>query len=419
MRHLPIDQTRVLEIIEKYPTPFYLYDEKSILENARKLKDAFSWNKGSKEFFAVKATPNPFILKILENTGFGADCSSMAELLLAEKCGITGEEIMFTSNNTPAEEYQKARELGAVINLDDISHIDFLEKCCGLPGIISFRYNPGKRREGNFIIGKPEESKYGFTYEQLFEGYEKVKSKGVQRFGLHTFVASNELNPDYFIETAAMLFELAVETKKQLDIQLEFVNLGGGIGIPYKPGEKHVDLNYVGNGVKEVYDKLIIPNQLAPLKIFMEYGRVITGPYGYLITKVRHLKNTYKNFAGLDASMSNLMRPGIYNAYHHVSVLGKENEDNYTRYDLTGSLCENNDKFAIDRPLPRLEIGDIVIIHDVGAHSHAMGFNYNGKLRSAELLLRENGDILEIRRTERLEDYFGTLNFEALGEFIP
>ncbi len=419
MRHLPIDQNKLLDIIEKYPTPFYLYDEKSIMENAGKLKDAFSWNNGSKEFFAVKATPNPFILKLLKNIGFGADCSSMAELLLAEKCGIKGEEIMFTSNNTPVEEYRKAKELGAIINLDDITHIDFLEDCCGLPEIISFRYNPGKRREGNFIIGKPEESKYGFTYEQLFEGYEKVKSKGIKRFGLHTFIASNELSPDYFIETAIMLFELAVELKKQLDIKLEFVNLGGGIGIPYKPGEEPVDLTYVGKGIKDAYERLIVTNHLSPLKIFMEYGRVITGPYGYLVTKVRHLKSTYKNFAGLDASMSNLMRPGIYNAYHHTTVSGKENNEIFSKYDLTGSLCENNDKFAIDRPLPQLEIGDIVIIHDVGAHSHAMGFNYNGKLRSAELLLRKNGEITEIRRAESLEDYFGTLNFDELNRFVP
>ncbi|MBN1598930.1 MAG: diaminopimelate decarboxylase [Bacteroidales bacterium] len=361
MKHFPLDKKHIKEILNTFPTPFYIYDEEAVLANARSLSEVFSWNKGSKEFFAVKANPNPFILKILNKHGFGADCSSMDELILVEKCGINGEEVMFTSNNTPAEEFQKAGEMGAIINLDDITHIEFLDKCCGMPSLISFRYNPGNKRKGNFIIGNPEDSKYGLTYDQLFEAYETARQKGATRFGLHTFIASNELDPDYFIETASMLFDLAVELKKRLNMEPEFVNLGGGIGIPYKPEEKSVDLKYVGNRIKIAFEKLLVSNGLSQLKIFMEYGRVVTGPCGYLVTRVRHKKNTYKNFAGLDASMSNLMRPGMYNAYHHISVLGKENSESNVLYDVTGSLCENNDKFAIDRILPELEIGDIII----------------------------------------------------------
>ncbi len=417
MKHLPFVGTELHEIIQKYPTPFYLYDEGQIRCRAKELKNAFSWNQGSMEFYAVKANPNPFILKILKNEGFGADCSSLAELALAEKCGFTGEEIMFTSNNTPVEEYQKALEMGAIINMDDIKHVEFMEKSCGLPKLLSFRYNPGSRRKGNFIIGKPEESKYGLTHDQLFQAYKLAKEKGVKHFGLHTFIASNELDPNYFIDTARMLFQLAIDLREEVGIQLEFVNLGGGIGIPYKPSDKEVSLQQVGKGIQEAYQEMIVANGLDGLKIYMEYGRVITGPFGYLITKVRHVKKTYKNFAGLDASMSNLMRPGIYNAYHHVSVLEKEKEVCTETYDLTGSLCENNDKFAIDRALPGLEPGDILIIHDVGAHAHAMGFNYNGKLRSAELLRRTKGEITEIRRGETIDDYFKTLDFEALENF--
>jgi diaminopimelate decarboxylase len=416
-KDLPFTKADILEIIKKYPTPFHIYDEKAILENARKMKAAFREVPGFKEFFAVKALPNPFILKILKDEGFGADCSSLPELILAEKAGIIGEDIMFSSNDTPSEEFVKAKELGAYINLDDISHIDYLEKHAGLPEIVCFRYNPGPLKGGNAIIGKPEEAKYGFTRDQLFEGYRMLRDKGVKRFGMHTMVASNELNPDYFIETARILFELIVEISKELDITFEFVNLGGGIGIPYLPDQEPVSFEAVAKGAKEAYDATITANGLYPLKVFLECGRVITGPYGYLISQVRHLKHTYKDYVGMDSCMANLMRPGIYGAYHHITVLGKEKEIPAHKYDVTGSLCENNDKFAVDRPLPEVEIGDFLAIHDAGAHGHSMGFNYNGKLRSAELLLRKDGSVVQIRRPETIEDYFATLDFEALKGF--
>ncbi len=413
-KSVPFNKDELERVIEKYPTPFHIYDEKAIKENARKLMDAFSWVDGFKEFFAVKATPNPFLLKILNGLGFGADCSSLAELILAERTGVTGEEIMFSSNDTPAGEFVKARELGAIINLDDISHIPFLEETAGLPDILSFRYNPGPLRGGNAIIGVPEEAKYGFTREQLFEGYRIIKDKGVRRFGLHTMIASNELDPQYFIDTAIMLFQLIADISRELNINFEFVNLGGGFGIPYKPEEEPLDMGFIGRGIEEVY-KLHIKNAgLHPLKIYTESGRLITGPYGYLVTKVLHRKNTYKRYIGVDASAANLMRPGLYGAYHHITVMGKENEPADRMYDVTGSLCENNDKFAIDRDLPEIEIGDTLVIHDTGAHGHAMGYNYNGKLRSAELLLKEDGSVEEIRRAETVDDYFTTLDFSKL-----
>jgi len=413
-KRLPFTKAQIEELVKTYPTPFHFYDERGIRENVRRLLKAFSWAPGFKEYFAVKATPNPYILKLLKEEGLGADCSSLPELILAEKAGITGEEIMFTSNDTPAREYGQALRLGAVINLDDISHIEFLEKHCGIPELICFRYNPGPLREGNPIIGHPEQAKFGFTREQLFEGYRKVREKGVRRFGLHTMVASNELDVDYFIETARILFDLAVELKERLGIRLEFVNLGGGIGIPYRPEQEAVDLRVLGEGVREAYEARIEAGGLAPLKIFLESGRMITGPYGWLVTRVRHLKETYKNYVGLDACMADLMRPGIYGAYHHITVPGKEDAPADRTYDVTGSLCENNDKFAIDRKLPAVEVGDLVVIHDTGAHGRAMGFNYNGKLRSAELLLRENGEVELIRRAETVEDYFATLDFTQL-----
>lgn len=415
---LPFSKTKIEEIIEKFPTPFHLYDEKGIVENAQRLLKAFSWNEGFKEYFAVKATPNPYIMSILAKLGIGSDCSSYPEVVLAEKAGITGENIMFTSNNTPAYEYIKANEAGAVINLDDISHILFLEKVLGkLPELLSFRYNPGALKEGNAIIGNPEDAKYGFTEDQIFEGYKILKEKGLTRFGIHTMVASNELNPEYFVETAELMFNLAVKLNKQLGIRLEFINLGGGIGIPYRPDQNPVDLEAVGNGIKQKYDAILVANNLAPVKLFLEAGRVITGPFGYLVTKVQHIKKTYKTYAGVDASMSNLMRPGMYGAYHHITVLGKENEPLAVNYDVTGSLCENNDKFAIERKLPVLEPKDIVVIHDSGAHGHSMGFNYNAKLRSAELLLRKNGSVELIRRAETIDDYFSTLDFGAFEKF--
>tara|TARA_Y100000310_G_scaffold307820_1_gene350241 strand:- start:3646 stop:4920 length:1275 start_codon:yes stop_codon:yes gene_type:complete len=417
IKKLPFTKEKILEIIKVHPTPFYIYDEGAIRDNARLFKKAFGILPGFKEFFAVKALPNPFIMKILKEEGFGTDCSSYPELVLSEKIGTVKEDIMFSSNDTPANEYKKAKELGAIINLDDISHIPFLEKHAGLPDLISFRYNPGPARKGNVIIGDPKEAKYGFTREQLFEGYKLCKDKGVKRFGLHTMVVSNELNPKSFIDTARMMFELAVEIKEKLGIKLEFVNFGGGMGIPHKPEDKALDYNKLAQEIKELYDEIIVKNKLGALKVFMEYGRVITGPYGYLVTRVLHLKHTYKDFVGCDACMANFMRPAIYGAYHHITVLGKEHEAPTRVYDVTGSLCENNDKFAIDRKLPEVGEGDIIVIHDTGAHSHAMGFNYNGKLRSAELLLRENNEVVEIRRAETAEDYFATLDFDKMKSF--
>lgn len=414
-KKLPFTKAQLEEIIKEHPTPFHIYDEKAIRENARRLIQAFAWAPAFKEYFAVKATPNPYILKILREEGFGADCSSLAELVLAEKAGIVGENIVFTSNDTPAVEYQKAFELGAIINLDDISHIDYLEKHVGIPEIISFRYNPGPLREGgNSIIGNPEEAKYGLTRKQIFEAYKIMKEKGVKRFGIHTMVISNELDPNYFIETANMMFDLIIELYRTLDIRIELVNFGGGIGIPYRPEQEVVDLEYIGRGIRKAYEEKIVANGLHPLKLAMECGRMITGPYGYLVAMVLHKKEIYKNYVGLDACMANLMRPGMYGAYHHITVVGKEDWPLDHTYDVTGSLCENNDKFAIDRPLPRIDIGDIVVIHDTGAHGHAMGFNYNGKLRSAELLLKPDGSVELIRRAETLEDLFQTLDFSRL-----
>ena len=416
-KQLPFTKTKIEEIIKTYPTPFHIYDEKAIRDNAEDMKHAFSTVTGFKEFFAVKALPNPYILKILAEHGFGADCSSLPELLLAEKAGIVGENIMFSSNDTPSEEFVKAKELGAIINLDDISHIDVLEKTAGLPDIVCFRYNPGPLKGGNSIIGKPEDAKYGFTREQLFEGYEILKKKGVKRFGLHTMVASNELNTDYFVETARILFEVIVEIVQKVGIQFEFVNLGGGIGIPYRPDQERVSFDAVAAGVKKAYEDTILKAGLQPPNVYFECGRVITGPYGYLVTEVRHLKHIYKEYVGTDACMANLMRPGIYGAYHHITVLGKENSPLTDKYDVTGSLCENNDKFAVDRMLPEIEKGDLLVIHDTGAHGFAMGFNYNGKLRSAELLLRPDGRVAKIRRAETIDDYFATLDLDGMNAF--
>jgi len=414
---LPFTKEELEKIIQNHPTPFHIYDEKAIRENARNFLKAFSWNEGFKEYYAIKAAPNPYLMKILREEGFGIDCSSIAELELAKRVGMSGQEIILTSNDTPAEEFQLAKDLGAIINLDDITHIDFVEKHVGLPDTICMRYNPGDLKQGNLIIGHPEDAKYGFTHEQMIEGYRILKEKGVKHFGIHTMVASNELESSYFVETAEILFNLIVEVSEKLGIHIEFANLGGGIGIPYQPDQQSVDLGKVSAGIKALYEKMIEGNGLAPLKLFFESGRAITGPYGYLVSKVRHIKNTYKKFAGLDACMVNLMRPAMYGAYHHITVPGKENNAHNVKYDVTGSLCENNDKFAIDRLLPELEPNDIVVIHDAGAHGHAMGFNYNGKLKSAELLLRENGEVVQIRRPETIEDYFATLDFSGLKNF--
>jgi diaminopimelate decarboxylase len=403
--------------LTRFPTPFHIYDEKGIRDFARRFNSAFSWNEGFKEYYAIKAAPNPYLMKILRQEGFGIDCSSMAELEMAERLGMRGEEIMFTSNDTPDYEYKKAKDLGAIINLDDISHIEYLEKNVGLPELLCFRYNPGSLKEGNVIIGHPEEAKYGLTREQMFEAYRLAKAKGVKRFGIHTMVASNELDPDYFLETAEILFSLIVEISREVGIHIEFANLGGGIGIPYRPGQKAVDLEYMSRGIRAKYEEFIVQSGLAPLRVYFESGRAVTGPYGFLVSRVLHLKDTYKKFAGLDACMVNLMRPAMYGAYHHITVVGKENGSPAMKYDVTGSLCENNDKFAIDRELPEMEPGDLVVIHDAGAHGHAMGFNYNGKLKSAELLLREDGEVIQIRRSETVEDYFATLDFSGLKDF--
>jgi len=406
---LPFAAADLRAALAAHPTPFYLYDERGIRAGARALNRAFAWAPGFREYFAVKATPNPHIMALLAAEGCGMDCSSLAELTLAERIGMAGEEIMFTSNNTPAEEFQAARRLGAIINLDDVGHLAYLERHAGLPELICFRYNPGPLREGNAIIGRPEESKFGCTREQLFEGFAMARARGVRRFGLHAMVASNELDPQYFVATARMLFELAAALRREIGVRVEFVNLGGGIGIPYRPEQRPVDLQLVSEGIHQAYVELIEPAGLAPLRLMLECGRLMTGPHAVLVTRVRHVKRTYRQFAGVDATMADLMRPGMYGAYHHISVLGKEHLPADQVYDVTGSLCENNDKFAVQRALPELEPGDVLLIHDAGAHGRAMGFNYNGRLRCAELLLREDGSLKLIRRAETLDDYFATL----------
>jgi diaminopimelate decarboxylase len=417
VKTIPFTKQTIEALAERYPTPFYLYDERAIRANARALRQAFGWAGGFREYFAVKALPNPFILKILRAEGLGADCSSLPELLLAQKAGIAGEEIMFTSNDTPAGEFRLARRLGAIVNLDDISHLAYLERHAGLPDVLSFRYNPGRLRAGNSIIGQPEQAKFGLTREQLFEAYALARARGVRRFGLHAMIASNELDPRYFVETAATLFDLAGEIAERVGAACEFVNIGGGIGIPYRPEQQPVDIQAVSAGIEQAYRVKIVDRGLAPLRLYMECGRLITGPYGYLISRVRHVKRTYKRFVGMDACMADLMRPGMYGAYHHITVLGKQQLAPESLCDVTGSLCENNDKFAIDRPLPPIEVGDLLVFHDAGAHGHAMGFNYNGKLRPAELLLRESGDVALIRRAETVEDYLATLPLDGLDDF--
>ena len=416
----PLSHSQLVELAKKFPTPFYIYDEKAIRENVKYFYKAFSIFPSFTEYFAVKALPNPYILKVLESEGCGGDCSSLPELMLCEKSGITGRRIMFTSNDTPAQEFVYAQKLGAIINLDDITHIDFLKNALGgkLPDTICFRYNPGPLKEGgNSIIGKPEEAKYGLTKEQMIHAYKICKAEGVKHFGIHTMVASNELNPDFFVDTARIVFELILEVQKECGVNIEFADLGGGVGIPYRPEQKKVDLDYVAKGIKVLYDKMIVPAGLDPLKLCFECGRPITGPYGWLVTKAIHEKNIYRNYIGVDASMADLMRPGMYGAYHEVTVSGKENAPKDYVYDVSGSLCENCDKFAVQRNLPKIEMGDLLIIHDAGAHGRAMGFNYNAKLRAGELLLRSDGTVKEIRRRETIEDYFATLDFEGLKNF--
>lgn len=406
-----VTKAQVDEMIKKYPTPFHLYDEKGIRENARKLYQAFSWNKGFKEFFAVKATPNPTILRILKEEGCGTDCSSLTELMMSDKLGFTGDEIMFSSNDTPAEEFILAKELGATINLDDFTHIDFLEKTAGIPEKICCRYNPG----GTFsisttIMDNPGDAKYGMTKDQIIEAYRILKDKGVKRFGMHAFLASNTVTNDYYPVLARTLFEVAVEIKEKTGVKLDFINLSGGVGVPYTPDKEPNDILAIGEGVRKVYEEILVPAGMGDVALYTELGRFMLAPYGHLITTAIHEKHTHKEYIGVDACAVNLMRPAMYGAYHHITVLGKENEPCDHKYDVTGSLCENNDKFAIDRMLPKIDMGDVLVIHDTGAHGFAMGYNYNGKLKSAEVLLCEDGSTKLIRRAETPDDYFATLD---------
>lgn len=406
-----ITKEKAEEIIKDYPTPFHIYDEKGIRENARKLSKAFSWNKGFCEYFAVKATPNPSILKILREEGCGTDCSSMTELMMSERCGFEYPKIMFSSNDTPAEEFAYAKKIGAIINLDDITHIDAVEAACGIPEIISCRYNPGgKFAISTTIMDNPGDAKYGMTKPQIMEAYKTLRDKGAKKFGLHAFLASNTVSNEYYPVLAGILFDLAVEIKNETGISLSFINLSGGVGIPYTPDKEPNDIMVIGEGVRKVYEEKLVPAGLGDIAIFAELGRFMLAPYGHLVTKAIHEKHTHKEYIGVDACAVNLMRPAMYGAYHHITVLGKENEPCDHVYDVTGSLCENNDKFAIDRALPKIDKGDILVIHDTGAHGFAMGYNYNGKLKSAELLLREDGSVTEIRRAETPDDYFATLD---------
>lgn len=406
-----VTKEQVEEIVKKYPTPFHIYDEKGIRENARKVKEAFAWNPGFREYFAVKATPNPFLINILREYGCGTDCSSKTELMLSKAIGCKGEEIMFSSNDTPPEEFVYANKLGAIINLDDFTHIDVIDKLIGIPETISCRFNPGGLFSiANSIMDNPGDAKYGFTKEQLIEGFKILKAKGAKNFGIHSFLASNTVTNDYYPSLAKILFELAVEIKNKTGCHIKFINLSGGVGIPYKPDGTPNDILAIGEGVHKVYDEVLVPNGMGDVAIYTEMGRFMMGPYGGLVTRVGNMKHTYKEYIGTDACAVNLMRPAMYGAYHHITVLGKENESCDHKYDVTGSLCENNDKFAIDRMLPEIEIGDYLFIHDTGAHGFSMGYNYNGKLRSAELLLKENGEVQMIRRAETPEDYFRTFD---------
>ncbi len=407
-----VTKEAIQEIVKTYPTPFHLYDERGIRENARKVKEAFSWNPGFREYFAIKATPNPFLVNILRQYGCGADCSSLTELMLCSAIGMKGEEIMFSSNDTPAEEYALAASLGGIINLDDITHIDFVEKILGkLPETMSCRYNPGGVFTlSNGIMDNPGDAKYGMTREQIFKAFTLLKEKGVKRFGLHAFLASNTVTNEYYPQLAKQLFELAVELQEKTGAKIAFINLSGGVGIPYRPDQEPNDILAIGEGVHRVYEEVLTAAGMGDVAIYTEMGRFMMGPYGALVTKAIHEKHTYKEYIGVDACAVNLMRPAMYGAYHHITVLGKEDAPCDHLYDVTGSLCENNDKFAIDRKLPKIEMGDYLFIHDTGAHGYSMGYNYNGKLRSAELLLKEDGSVELIRRAETPKDYFATFD---------
>ena len=414
MEKKPFVTLKQLKEIEKtYPTPFYLYDEKGIRENAARLKQAFAWNKGYKEYFAVKATPNPFLLNLLKEMGCGTDCSSMTELMMSKACGFKGQDIMFSSNDTPPEEFAYAEKLGAIINLDDITHIECLEQTLGyIPETISCRYNPGGVfKVSNDIMDNPGDSKYGMTTEQMFQAFKILKDKGAKHFGIHAFLASNTVTVEYYPMLAKILFELAVRLQEETGAHVEFINLSGGIGIPYRPDQEPNDILAIGDGVRKVYEEVLVPAGMDEVAICTELGRFMMGPYGALITKAIHEKHTHKEYVGVDACAVNLMRPAMYGAYHHVTVMGKEDGPCDHMYDVVGSLCENNDKFAIDRMLPEICKGDLLFIHDTGAHGFAMGYNYNGKLKSAELLLKQDGSVEMIRRAETPEDYFATFDF--------
>lgn len=415
-----VTREQVCEIAKTYPTPFHLYDERGIRENARAVKEAFAWNPGFKEYFAVKATPNPFLIDILREYGCGCDCSSLTELMLSKAMGVTGSDIMFSSNDTPAEEYAYAAKVGAIINLDDITHIDFVEKILGrLPETMSCRYNPGGVFQmSNGIMDNPGDAKYGFTTEQMFEGYRILKEKGVKHFGMHAFLASNTVTNEYYPMLAKQLFELAVRLERETGADISFINLSGGVGIPYLPDQEPNDIRKIGEEVRKVYEEVLIPAGMGDVAIYTEMGRFMMGPYGQLVTRAIHEKHTHKEYIGVDACAVNLMRPAMYGAYHHITVLGKEEAPCDHKYDITGSLCENNDKFAVDRMLPEIEEGDYLVIHDTGAHGYAMGYNYNGKLKSAELLLKEDGSVKLIRRAETPKDYFATLDcFDIYNKF--
>lgn len=406
-----VTREQVEEIVKTYPTPFHIYDEKAIRRNARELRQAFAWNPGFKEFFAVKANPNPYLLQILREEGCGTDCSSMAELCMADAVGFGEGEIMFSSNETPCGEFTKAKELGAFINLDDITHIPFLAKECGVPKTVCMRYNPGGVYElENGIMDNPGDAKYGCTKEQMVEGYRQLQGLGVEHFGIHSFLVSNTTANEYYPTLARTLFHLAVELKNATGAHISFINLSGGIGIPYRPEEEKVDILQVGEDVRKAYEEVLVPAGMGDVAIFTELGRFMTGPYGHLVVKAIHEKHIYKEYIGVDACAVNLMRPAMYGAYHHITVLGKEDAPKDCVYDVVGSLCENNDKFAIDRELPKIDMGDYLVIHDTGAHGYAMGYNYNGKLKSAELLLKEDGSVQMIRRAETIKDYFATLD---------
>ncbi len=408
-----VTKAQLEEIVKEYPTPFHLYDEKGIRRNMEALREAFSWNPGYKEYFAVKATPNPFLINILREYGCGCDCSSYTELMLSKTIGAVGEDIMFSSNDTPAEEFVYANDLGAIINLDDITHIDFLEKAIGkIPETISCRFNPGGVfKVSNDIMDNPGDAKYGMTREQLTQAFKILKEKGAKEFGIHAFLASNTVTNDYYPMLSRILFEIAVELQQETGCHIKFINLSGGVGIPYRPEQELNDIRAIGEGVRKVYEEVLVPAGMGDVALYTELGRFMTGPYGCLVTRAIHEKHTYKEYIGVDACAVNLMRPAMYGAYHHITVLGKENAPCDHKYDVTGSLCENNDKFAVDRMLPKIDIGDYLVIHDTGAHGYAMGYNYNGKLKSPELLLKEDGSVQMIRRGETPQDYFATFDF--------